>query len=58
MSYLQWLGYRLLMQVAHRYHWHYAPPIYPGYDTQLWCKWCGFRMTVPNTGAPEEITHD
>jgi len=42
----------------HRYHWHYAPPIgpiLPGYDYQLWCKWCGFRMTVPNPNSPNPI---
>jgi hypothetical protein len=38
--------YRLVMRIAHRYHWHYAPPIYPDGDTQLWCKWCGFRQTI------------
>lgn len=38
--------YRLIMRIAHRYHWHYAPPIYPNGDTQLWCKWCGFRQTI------------
>lgn len=31
------------MKIAHRYNWHYAPPIYPEGDTMLWCKWCGFR---------------
>jgi len=39
--------YRLVMRIAHRYNWHYAPPIYPEDDIQLWCKWCGFRMTLP-----------
>ena len=39
--------YRLVMRVAHRFNWHYAPPIYPENDVQLWCKWCGFRMTLP-----------
>jgi len=38
--------YRLIMKVAHKYHWHYAPPIYPEGDMQLWCKWCGFRQTI------------
>ena len=38
--------YRLIMRIAHRYNWHYAPPIYPDGDTQLWCMWCGFRQTV------------
>lgn len=40
-----WL-YRGIMKIAHCFHWHYAPPIYPDGDTQLWCQWCGFRMTV------------
>ena len=34
------------MRLAHRFNWHYAPPIYPDGDTHLWCKWCGFRQTV------------
>lgn len=38
--------YRLVMRIAHKYNWHYAPPIYPDEDTQLWCKWCGFRETI------------
>ena len=38
--------YRIIMKIAHKYHWHYAPPIYPEGDTQLWCKWCGFRQTI------------
>lgn len=37
---------RWFMRLAHRYNWHYAPPIYPDGDTQLWCKWCGFRQTI------------
>jgi hypothetical protein len=40
------LLYRTLMKLAHRFHWHYAPPVYPDGDTQLWCKWCGFRETI------------
>ena len=45
---MSWRGslYRLVMRVAHRYNWHYAPPIHPEGDTQLWCKWCGFRQTI------------
>ncbi|MCZ6897685.1 MAG: hypothetical protein O7D95_03100 [Betaproteobacteria bacterium] len=53
------------MKVAHYYHWHYAPPIYPEGDKQLWCQWCGFRQTVikkedafrwinPKTQYPEQ----
>jgi len=38
--------YRIIMRMAHKYNWHYAPPIYPDGDTQLWCQWCGFRETV------------
>ena len=37
---------RWFMRLAHKYNWHYAPPIYPDGDTQLWCKWCGFRQTI------------
>lgn len=37
--------YRLIMKIAHRFDWHYAPIIGPFEDgsTQRWCKWCGFR---------------
>ena len=38
--------YRAIMKFTHKYNWHYAPPIYPNGDTQLWCKWCGFRETI------------
>lgn len=38
--------YRFIMKLAHRYNWHYAPPIHPDRDTMLWCKWCGFRQVV------------
>ena len=38
--------YRPIMKLAHKYNWHYAPPIYPDGDTQLWCKWCGFCQTI------------
>lgn len=43
---MKWIIYRTVMKLAHRYNWHYAPPIYPEGDTQLWCKWCGFRETI------------
>ena len=43
--------YRAVMKVAHRFNWHYAPPIYPENDVQLWCKWCGFRQTI-HKGEP------
>lgn len=45
--------YRLIMRIAHRFHWHYAPPIYPDGDTQLWCRWCGFRQTVKRKSLPD-----
>lgn len=35
--------YRIVMRIAHRFNWHYAPPVYPEGDKMLWCKWCGFR---------------
>ena len=47
--------YRLVMTIAHRYHWHYAPPIYPNGDVQLWCKWCGFRQTIKRRGDGQEF---
>lgn len=40
---MKWILYRWIMRVAHRYNWHYAPPVYPDRDTMLWCKWCGLR---------------
>lgn len=54
MGFWYWLfcrtgAYRLVMRVAHRYHWHYAPmhgPLQDG-STQRWCEWCGFRQTYP-----------
>ena len=49
--------YRLVMRIAHHYNWHYAPPIFPEGDTQLWCQWCGFRMTLPRkTGKEKSIS--
>jgi len=42
--------YRRIMKIAHRYNWHYAPPIYPEGDTHLWCKWCGFQQTIKRKG--------
>lgn len=63
--FLYWF-YAPLMRLAHRYDWHYAPRIGPLYcddasdprhgSTQLWCKWCGFRMieyksTIPARAA-------
>lgn len=43
---IKWILYRLIMRIAHKYNWHYAPPIYPEGDTMLWCKWCGFRQVI------------
>ena len=40
-----WL-YRSIMRFAHKHNWHHAPPLYPCGDTQLWCRWCGFRQTI------------
>jgi len=47
--------YRPIMKFAHRYNWHYAPPIYPEGDTHLWCKWCGFQQTVKRRGDKDKI---
>lgn len=44
------MGYRVVMRLAHRFNWHYAPPIYPEGDTMLWCKWCGFRSVIARHG--------
>lgn len=55
---MKWRLYRLIMRLAHHYHWHYAPPIYPDGDTQLWCRWCGFRQTIKRGerhGRPDTI---
>ena len=46
--------YQNIMRIAHKYNWHYAPPIYPDGDTQLWCKWCGFRETIKKKGTSNE----
>ena len=43
--------YRIVMKISHKYNWHYAPPIYPEGNTQLWCKWCGFRQTIKNKNS-------
>lgn len=50
--------YRLVMRIAHKYNWHYAPPIYPDGDTQLWCQWCGFRQTICRAGYKDVIFKD
>lgn len=43
--------YRLVMKLAHHFNWHYAPPIYPNGDTQLWCEWCGFSQIIKRHDA-------
>ena len=45
--------YRLLMRLAHRFDWHYAPEFGPFEDgsTQKWCQWCGFRQSYPPKGS-------
>ena len=53
----RWL-YGPLMRTAHRYHWHYAPPIYPEGDTQLWCQWCGFRQTIKRRDYKDVVSGD
>ena len=53
-GYLRGLTYRVAMRIAHRYHWHYTPPI-PQIERgkiHLWCKWCGFRASVPDMNDP------
>jgi hypothetical protein len=45
-NFIKYKLYRIIMKISHKYHWHYAPPIYPEGDTVLWCKWCGFRDTI------------
>ncbi len=49
--------YRSIMRIAHRFNWHYAPPIYPEGDTHLWCKWCGFRQTIKKSNKPDLPDH-
>lgn len=48
--------YRTIMRIAHRYNWHYAPPIYPEGDTHLWCQWCGFRQTIKYAPKSESVS--
>ena len=52
---LKYSIYRIIMKMSHKYNWHYAPPIYPEKDIQLWCKWCGFRQTIKRGSSYEEI---
>ena len=51
-GYLHGLVYRVAMRIGHRFNWHYAPPIYPEGDVQLWCQWCGFRQTIKRSNTP------
>jgi len=53
---VMWRGYvyRATMRIAHKFNWHYAPPIHLGDNTQLWCQWCGFRQTIKEK-TPEEL---
>jgi hypothetical protein len=51
MTWLKWKLYRVVMKLAHRYHWHYAPPHDIEGDTQLWCQWCGLRYTSRRRGV-------
>ena len=46
--------YRAVMRLAHRFNWHYAPPVYPDGDTMLWCQWCGFRDVIKRRERPGE----
>jgi hypothetical protein len=38
--------YRVVMRIAHRFHWHYAPPIYPE---------GGFRQTIRSSSLRDLI---
>jgi hypothetical protein len=52
---MRWVLYRVLMRLAHKYGWHYAPerpePYPPQYPPEAgaklcWCTWCGLRGHV------------
>jgi hypothetical protein len=45
------LGYRTLMRLAHRFHWHHMKPYHPDGDTIIWCHWCGARYAIPKMRA-------
>jgi len=49
---MKWFFYRLIMRIAHRYNWHYAPPIYPEGDTLLKCNWCGLHYVKASERRP------
>lgn len=40
---MKWFFYRLIMRVAHKYGWHYAPIKRSPDGVMRWCQWCGFR---------------
>lgn len=45
------ITYRIIMRVAHRYGWHYAPRRYSLNGPQRWahhCQWCGLRGETLN----------
>lgn len=44
--------YRIIMKIAHRFNWHYTPPMHLYGDIFLLCKWCGFfgRKIPPKDG--------
>ena len=52
---LWYRSYRQIMTIAHRYHWHYAPPVYPEGDTLLWCQWCGLKHIVRRRGQVDAL---
>jgi hypothetical protein len=48
---VSWHGvwYRLVMRIAHKYHWHYMPPlpvIHSDGKVLYRCDWCGIRQTI------------
>jgi hypothetical protein len=52
--YLYSRTYWAISRLLHRFNLHYMPPVYPEGDTVLWCRWCGARYRVPQTGRDEE----
>lgn len=38
--------YQVVMRLAHRFNWHYAPPIYLDGDKVIRCEWCGFSQVI------------
>lgn len=50
---ISWDGvwYRIVMRIAHKYHWHYMPPL-PVIDyniVRLKCEWCCIHSSKPST---------